>query len=118
MPLLFLSIGLCAGLLSGLFGVGGGIVIVPLLMLFAKMVPQTAAGTSLAVLTLPVVALGTLSYYRSGNVNVQAALWVAAGLFVGAFFGARVAHALPPLVMKRLFAVLLLVVAGRLWVSA
>ncbi len=115
---LFLLIGLGAGVLSGLFGIGGGIVIVPALVLVARMAPLVATGTSLGALLLPVGALGAFEYYRRGNLNVNASLWVALGLFIGAWGGARLAHTIPQFYMKRLFAVFLVVVAARMWFSA
>jgi uncharacterized membrane protein YfcA len=70
MTLLFLGIGLAAGILSGIFGIGGGIVIVPALIFLAKFQPQQAAGTSLAVLVLPLGALiGAATFYRAGQLN-------------------------------------------------
>src|SRR5438874_11344095 len=84
-------IGLVAGVVSGLFGVGGAIVIIPGLVLVAKMPPHTASGTSLAALLLPVGLLGAMEYYRRGQVNVPYAIIIAAGLFVGAFIGAHFA---------------------------
>ena len=118
MLLVFLAIGLAAGVLSGLFGIGGGIVIVPALLFFAKMQPATATGTSLGALLLPVGALGAWEYYRNGNLDVRASLLVAAGLFVGAFFGAKLNQVLSPVQAKRGFAVFLVFVAVRLWVTA
>ena len=115
MQLAFIAIGFFAGILSGIFGIGGGIVIVPALMLLAKLQPTTATGTSLAALLLPVGALGAWEYYKRGNLNISAALWVALGLFFGAWVGARFANQLPPLYLKRAFAVFLVVVAGRIW---
>jgi uncharacterized membrane protein YfcA len=118
MSLLFLAIGLAAGLLSGLFGIGGGILIVPALLLFGKMAPATATGTSLGALLLPVGALGAWEYYRNGHVNVTASLLIALGIFVGAYFGARFAQGLDPNVAKRAFAVFLVLVAARVWFAA
>jgi uncharacterized protein len=113
--LLFLLIGLTAGVLSGLFGIGGGVLIVPALLLVARMSPVVATGTSLAALLLPVGALGAWQYYRQGNVNVVAALCIAFGLIVGAYFGARFAQQMSPLALRRAFAVFLGVVAVKMW---
>jgi uncharacterized membrane protein YfcA len=110
-----LLIGLAAGLLAGVFGIGGGIIIVPALVLFAHLDPHRATGTSLAALLLPVGALGAWQYWRAGDVEVRAALLVALGLLAGAFFGARIGLSLSPRVMQRAFAVLLVAVAVHLW---
>ncbi len=115
MPLIFIVVGLLAGVLSGLFGIGGGIVIVPALMFFAKLPPVMATGTSLAALLLPVGALGAWEYHRRGNLNISAALWVALGLFFGAWIGAKLAQQMSPLQLRRAFAVLLVIVAGKVW---
>jgi uncharacterized membrane protein YfcA len=114
----FLAIGLAAGILSGLFGIGGGIVIVPALIMLAAMKPTEATGTSLAALLLPVGALGAWQYYRQGALDLRAALWIAAGLFLGAWLGARLALRMPTRELQRGFALFLLVVAAQLWRSA
>lgn len=114
----YLAIGGIAGILSGLFGIGGGVVIVPALLLIARMKPETATGTSLAALLLPVGALGAYRYYRSGFLDLPVALKLAAGLFVGAWVGAHLALKLSPRDLQRAFAVFLVVVAGHLWLSA
>ena len=118
MLLVFLAVGLAAGVLSGLFGIGGGIVIVPALLYFARMAPATATGTSLGALLLPVGALGAWEYYRNGHVDVRASLLVAAGLTLGAYVGARLNQLLSPVQAKRAFALFLVAVAVRLWVTA
>lgn len=115
MSLIFLAIGLAAGVLSGVFGIGGGVVIVPSLIFLAKMAPITATGTSLAALLLPVGALGAYEYYRKGHLQLSSALWIALGLFLGVWFGAKIAHHLSPLQLRRAFAVFLVLVAGRMW---
>ena len=115
MPLIFIGIGLIAGVLSGVFGIGGGVVIVPSLILLAGLAPIAATGTSLAALLLPVGALGAWEYYRKGHLNIGAALWIALGLFIGVWFGARLAQHLSAIQLKRSFAVFLVLVAGRIW---
>jgi len=118
MPILFVVIGLLAGVLSGMFGIGGGIVIVPALLLIAKMSPLTATGTSLGALLMPVGALGAWEYYRNGNIEIKASLLIALGLFAGAWFGAQAAHSVGDATIKRAFAVFLVIVAGRIWWTA
>lgn len=107
------AIGLLAGVLSGLFGIGGGIVIVPLLVLLVGFTTTQAAGTSLAALLLPVGALGALEYWRAGQVDLRVALILAGGLLLGAYLGARLGISLPVEVVQRGFGVLLLVVGIR-----
>ena len=113
-----LVIGFLAGLLSGLFGIGGGIVIVPALVILAQMSQKTATGTSLAALLMPVGALGAWQYYRAGAMDIRAALLIAPGILVGAFIGAKIALQLPSRELQRGFALFLVVVAGRMWVTA
>jgi len=111
--LLTALIGLIGGLLSGLFGIGGGLVIVPGLVLLADFSLTTAAGTSLAALLLPVGALGALEYWRTGQVDLAAAGLIALGLLFGAYAGARLGLSLPPELMQRAFGFLLVGVGLR-----
>jgi uncharacterized membrane protein YfcA len=115
MNILYIAIGLGAGVLAGLFGIGGGVVIVPALVLLARLEPQVATGTSLAALLLPVGALGAWAYYKQGFVQVKPALGIAIGLLFGAWFGARIAVGMSPLLLRRSFAVFLALIAGRMW---
>lgn len=115
--LIFVMIGLGAGVLAGMFGIGGGIVIVPALILLAKLTPQMATGTSLASLLLPVGALGAWAYYKEGHVRVLPALWIGLGLLFGAYLGARLALNMSELTLKRSFSVFLVLVAIRMWMS-
>ncbi len=112
--LTLLGIGLVAGVLAGMFGIGGGLIIVPALLYFMKFRELEAIGTSLAALIPPVGLLGALEYYRNGYINVRYALIIAAALFVGAYFGARIMMPLPPHVIRRIYAVFLFVVATRM----
>lgn len=114
---LFLLIGLAAGVLSGLFGVGGGILIVPALIFFAKFPTKVALGTSLGALLLPVGLLGAYTYYKHGHLSPKASLMIAVGLFFGAWLGARYAQIIPAMTLQRMFAVLIVIAAIRLWVK-
>jgi uncharacterized membrane protein YfcA len=115
---LFLAIGLVAGILSGLFGIGGGILIIPSLIFFANFHTKLALGTSLGAMLLPVGLLGALAYYQHGNIDLKASLLIGLGLFLGAYIGAKLAHAVPGATLQRMFAVFLVLVAIRLWVEA
>src|SRR5689334_13632629 len=115
---LFLAIGITAGILSGLFGIGGGILIIPALIFFAKFHTKLAIGTSLGAMLLPVGLLGAYAYYQTGNVNIKASLLIGLGLFLGAYGGARLAQMLTGATLQRMFAVLLVVMAVRLWIQA
>jgi uncharacterized membrane protein YfcA len=110
-------LGLAAGVVSGLFGVGGAIVIVPGLVLLGKLPQHTANGTSLGALLLPVGLLGFLQYYKRGQVNLPYAAIIAVGLFVGVLVGAKLAGSLSDVWLRRAFGILLLFVAGKLLLS-
>ena len=97
-----------------MFGVGGGLIIVPALMFLLKVEPAEAIGTSLAALIPPVGLLGAMEYYRHGFINVRFAVLVALGLFAGAYFGARITTSLPSDVIRRIYGVFLLLVAARM----
>jgi hypothetical protein len=111
-------IGLAGGVMSGLFGIGGGLVIVPALVLLLGMSQKLAAGTSLTALLLPVGILGALEYWRAGYVDVGLAILLALGILIGAFIGARLAIVLPAELIQRVFGILLVLVGIRmaLWV--
>ena len=111
------AVGLLAGVVSGLFGVGGAIVIVPGLVLLARLPQQTANGTSLASLLLPVGLLGALEYYRRGQVNVAYAGVIAAGLLVGAYVGSKLAGSVSDTVLRRGFGAFLLLVSAKMLVG-
>ncbi len=118
MILLLIAIGVGAGVLSGIFGIGGGIVIVPALIYLAKLTPQQAAGTSLAALVLPLgAAIGAATYYRAGHLQPKDALFIAVGMAVGAYFGAQIATNVDAVVLRRMFAVLMVGMAVKMWVG-
>ncbi len=110
-----LTVGLVAGVLAGVLGIGGGLIIVPALLYFFKLPILEAAGTSLAALIPPVGALGAFEYYRHGNINIAYAALIALGLFIGSYIGARfVVQHLSPVVIQRVYGGFLLIVAARM----
>jgi uncharacterized protein len=106
-----LVLGGTAGILSGMFGIGGGLVIVPALIVIFELDPKTAVGTSLLALLLPTGLLGVLEYWRRGEMRVVPGLLIALGLFCGAYLGARLTGAMSAVTMKRVYATFLIVVA-------
>jgi len=118
-------IGLAAGMLSGLVGVGGGIIMVPALVFFLNYTQHQAQGTSLAVLTLPVVIAGSIYYYyeckkMGAPIEFRVVLLLAAGFVVGGFFGSKIALAIDQKTLKVVFAIILFYTAFKLlsWDSA
>jgi uncharacterized membrane protein YfcA len=114
--LTLLGIGLVAGVFAGMFGIGGGLIIVPALIFLVKMKEIEAIGTSLAALIPPVGLLGAAEYYRNGFINIRYALLIAAGLFVGAYFGAKIVIGLPPHIIRRIYAGFLFAIAARMMI--
>ena len=110
-------LGLLAGVISGLFGVGGAVVIIPGLVFITKMPQHTAHGTSLAALLLPVGLLGVLEYSKRQQVQWGYAAIVAAGLLIGAYFGARLAGSVNDVMLKKAFGVFLLLISAKLLLS-
>lgn len=112
LPILII-IGSIAGVMSGMFGIGGGAIIVPALVLFIGFDQTLATGTSLAALLLPVGVFGCIAYYNSGKLKIKVALSVAFGLLLASWFGAMLALNLPEDLLKQMYGVLLLVMAWR-----
>lgn len=112
--LLLLAMGLAAGVLSGLVGVGGGIIIVPALVFFLGFSQKAAQGTSLGLLLLPVGILAVLNYYNKGLIDVRVVFIMATGFLLGGFFGSKLALVLSEAVVKRIFAVVLFYTAFKM----
>jgi uncharacterized protein len=110
-----LLIGLAAGVAGGMFGIGGGAIMVPAMVLLMGMDQKFATGTSLAAQILPIGLLGAAVYYRNGNLNIKHALLIAAGLLVGNLLGALFANQpfISSELMKKLYGVFLLVIGLR-----
>lgn len=110
---LLIIIGSLAGVMSGMFGIGGGAIIVPGLVLLLGFDQTLATGTSLAALLLPVGLFGCIAYYNQGKLKIKPALMVALGLLVASWFGATLALNLPEHLLKQAYGALLLVMAWR-----
>lgn len=110
-------IGLFAGILSGFVGVGGGIIIVPALVFFLGLTQHQAQGTSLFVLSMPVVLFAVINYWKTDNVNWKFGLIVASTFVVGAYLGSKLSLKLSPGMVKLVFGVLLAYVSIRLIMS-
>ncbi len=108
-------IGLAAGVLSGLLGLGGAIVIIPALVMLLGFSQQMAQGTTLIMMVLPVGALAAWQYYQQGFVDIKTALVLAAMFFIGGYFGAKLATHIPQEIMKKSFAVVLVLIAVKIW---
>jgi len=105
--LLLTLIGLAAGILSGLVGVGGGIIVVPALVFFLGFTQQQAQGTSLGLLLLPVGILAVLNYYKQGHIDIRVVGIMALAFVVGGWLGSKWALSLPEEVVKKIFAIIL-----------
>jgi hypothetical protein len=108
-----LVIGLLAGLLSGLIGIGGGVIMVPLLLLVG-LSQHEAQGTSLTVLAVPVTALAAFTYYKEGYVDWRYAAIIAVCFVVGGYIGSKFAIQIEEKMLKKIFGVVLLLMAGKL----
>jgi uncharacterized protein len=111
--LLLLCVGLVAGILSGMIGVGGGIIIVPLLVLFGFTQHQ-AQGTSLAALLPPVTLLAVINYHKAGHINWKYAMIISIIFIAGGYLGSNIAISIDQKLLKKIFGVILLLVAGKL----
>lgn len=109
--LLYTAIGIFAGIISGVIGIGGGVIIVPLLIILFGLTQHQAQGTTLALLVPPIGALAAWVYYKHGYVNLKIAAFVCLGFFLGGLIGAKVATDLSSEILRRIFGIALLIIA-------
>lgn len=109
-----LVLGTVIGAMSCTVGIGGGILLIPALTFFYGMGQKTAQGTSIATLLLPIGALAFWEYHKAGHVDLRLAMVVAAGFVLGGYFGGHLAQQLSDALLRRVFAVVLIVVAVKL----
>jgi len=115
--LILIVIGIITGFMAGMLGIGGAIIMIPALVFLLGMTQQTAQGTSLAVMLPPIGVIAAYNYYKAGHVNIKFALILAAAFIVGSYFGSKLAINIPQPVLKKIFGVLLLLVAARMLFS-
>jgi uncharacterized protein len=113
--LTLLLIGLAGGILSGMVGVGGGIIVVPALVLLLGLTQHAAQGTTLVLFLLPFGIFGVLNYYRQGNVNVGYALLIGLAFMLGSFLGSRWALQIDQQMLRKGFAIFIALVAVKLF---
>ncbi len=111
---IIILVGLAAGILSGLVGVGGGIIIVPALVFFLGFSQHQAQGTSLGILLLPAGIFAVLNYYKQGYINWKVVLILFIGFIVGGYLGSKISLNLSEAAVKKIFAVMLVVIAGKM----
>lgn len=107
-------IGLAAGVASGFFGIGGGLIMIPAMVYFFHLTQHQAQGTSLAVLTPPVAILAVIKYYKEGNVNLYMAVFIVASFIIGAYLGGTFVQDVSDPTLKKLFGALLFVVSIKM----
>jgi hypothetical protein len=107
--------GVGVGILSGLVGIAGGVILVPVLVYLFKMNQHLAQGTTIAVLLPPTGLLAFLKYYKAGNADLKFGLLLALGMFLGGYFGGMWAQKVPDVVLRRIFAVMLAATAIKMF---
>jgi len=115
--LIIIIIGLVTGSLSGLIGIGGGIIMIPALVFFAGLSQHESIGTSLAVMLPPIGLFAAYNYYKEGFVNLKFAAILAVAFIVGSYFSSKIAVQIPENMIRRIFSVLLLVIAVKMFFS-
>jgi uncharacterized membrane protein YfcA len=110
-------LGLAAGTISGLLGIGGAVIIIPALVFIFGFSQKMAQGTTLLLMVPPIGLLAALQYYRAGSVDLKAGAIIAALFFVGGFFGAKLAELIDPALMRKIFAVCLAGISVKMFFS-
>ena len=115
--LILIVIGIITGVMAGMLGIGGAIIMIPSLVFLLGISQQSAQGTSLAVMLPPVGIIAAYNYYKAGQVNIRFAIILAVFFLVGSYFGSKLALNIPQQVLKKVFGVLLLLVAAKMLLS-
>jgi uncharacterized membrane protein YfcA len=110
---LLVVVGLLAGILSGLVGLGGGVIIVPALVFILGFSQHQATGTSLGILLLPAGIFAVINYYQKGLIDVRVVLLIFVGFLAGGWLGSKISLSINETLLKKIFAVVLLLIAGK-----
>src|SRR4030042_6141280 len=110
MIVFYILLGLFAGAISGVVGIGGGIIIVPALVLLFQFSQHQAQGTTLALLVPPIGILAAYTYYKSGFVDIKVAFFICMGFFIGGLLGSKIAVNLPNVVLQKIFGVVAVII--------
>jgi len=111
---LIVLVGLAAGMLSGLVGVGGGIIIVPALIYILGFNQHQAMGTSLGILLLPAGILAVMNYYKKGYIDMKVVFILFVGFIIGGYFGSKISLGMQESMLRKIFAVVLIFIAGKM----
>jgi len=115
--LILIVIGIITGVMAGMLGIGGAIIMIPALVFLLGISQQSAQGTSLAVMLPPVGIIAAYNYYKAGHVNIKFAIILAVFFLIGSYFGSKFALTIPQNVLKKIFGILLLLVAAKMLLS-
>jgi len=113
--LILVVIGLVAGSFSGVLGIGGGLIMVPAMVYILKMSQHSAQGTSLAVMLPPITLMSVYVYYKAGHLNIWVIIYVCIGFFIGSYFGGKLAVILSEEVLRKSFAIFMMIMAVRMF---
>jgi len=117
MLLILIVIGVITGIMAGMLGIGGAIIMIPALVFFMGFSQQMAQGTSLAVMLPPIGIFAAYNYWKEGQVNLKFAMIIAVAFIIGSYFGSKIALNMPQAIMKKIFGILLLIVAAKMLLS-
>lgn len=117
MILILIAIGIITGAVAGMLGIGGAVILIPALVLILGFSQYDAQGTSVAMMLPPIGLLAAYNYYKAGHVNLFFALILAVAFMLGAYFGSKIALNLPQVVLRKIFAVLLMAVAVKMFLT-
>ncbi len=117
MLLILIAIGIVTGIMAGMLGIGGAVIMIPALVFILGISQQTAQGTSQAVMLPPIGIIAAYNYYKAGHVNIKFAIILAVFFLAGSYFGSKLALVMPQATLKKVFGVLLLLVALKMLLS-